>query len=312
MLALDLRSALERYQLHLGIRGYRLGGIATTSRYILEFIEWCEQRAATFVEQVTRDVIERYHLWIHQYRKRDGRPLAAAGQRCKLIPLRGFFKWLARTRLVAIDPAGEMELPKASRRLPRSVLSTREVEQVMAAVELDTPVGVRDRTMLEVLYATGIRRMEIANLEIGDVDLMRKTVLVREGKGGKDRVIPIGERAARWVGNYLETARPALARKSAVRTLFLGAEGNPLSVLWLSTTVANRVRASGIEKRGGCHIFRHTMATLMLEGGADIRCIQAMLGHAELSTTQIYTHVAVANLAQVHAMAHPGVAGSPA
>ena len=131
-------------------------------------------------------------------------------------------------------------------------------------------------------------------------------VLIREGKGGKDRLLPLGERALHWVSEYLERGRPQLAWNQDGKTLFLGAEGKALSPLWLSTLIARRVDAAEIGKRGGCHLWRHTMATLMLEGGADIRFIQAMLGHAEISTTQIYTQVAIRQLQRVHAMTHPG------
>jgi integrase/recombinase XerD len=160
--------------------------------------------------------------------------------------------------------------------------------------------------MMEVLYATGMRRMELARLELGDIEAERCVVLVREGKGGKDRLLPLGERALHWVQQYLDKARPVLAWDADDKTLFLGNEGKPLHPMWLSTVIAKRVDAAEIGKRGSCHLFRHTMATLMLEGGADIRFIQAMLGHAELSTTQIYTQVAIRQLQQVHAMTHPG------
>jgi integrase/recombinase XerD len=199
-----------------------------------------------------------------------------------------------------------MELPRKIKRLPRTVLTAEEAERVMACVDLGTPIGLRDRAMLEVLYATGMRRHEIATLELGDIEAERGVVLIREGKGGKDRLLPLGERALHWVGEYLERSRPQLAWNADDKTLFLGAEGRPLSPLWLSTVIAKRVDAANLSKRGGCHLWRHTMATLMLEGGADLRFIQAMLGHAELSTTQIYTQVAIRQLQAVHAMTHPG------
>jgi integrase/recombinase XerD len=222
------------------------------------------------------------------------------------VPLRGYFKWLTRSGAIPANPAADLELPRKLKRLPRVVLTAGEVERVMACVDLGTPVGLRDRAMLEVLYATGMRRMEIARLELGDVDAERCVVLIREGKGGKDRLIPLGERALHWLRQYLERAREELAWNAQDKTLFLGNEGMPLSPMWLSTVIARRVDAAELGKRGGCHLFRHTMATLMLEGGADIRHIQAMLGHAEISTTQIYTQVAIRQLQQVHAMTHPG------
>jgi integrase/recombinase XerD len=229
-----------------------------------------------------------------------------AGQCCKLVPLRGYFRWLTRVGEIPANPAADLELPRRMKRLPRTVLTEGEVERVMACVDLGTPLGLRDRAMLELLYATGIRRAELAHLDVGDVDTDRAVVFVREGKGGKDRLLPLGERALHWLWRYLERGRPQIAWNADDKTLFLGNEGKPLTLAWLSRVVSLTVDRAELGKRGGPHLFRHTMATLMLEGGADIRFIQAMLGHAELSTTQIYTQVAIRQLAQVHAMTHPG------
>ena len=281
-------------------------GIATAERYIRDFIVWAEERGLHHPSQVSRAVLERYQRWLYHYRKKDGLPLSVPGQRCKLVPLRGFFKWLTRVGEIGANPAADIDLPRKLRRLPRVVLTEHEAERVMAGVDLGTSIGLRDRAMLEVLYATGMRRNEIAHLEIGDLDAERGVVLIREGKGGKDRMIPMGERALHWVGQYLDKARPQLAWNERDATMFLGNEGHPLSPLWLSTLIAKRVDAAELGKRSGCHLWRHTMATLMLEGGADLRFIQAMLGHAELSTTQIYTQVAIRKLQQVHALTHPG------
>ena len=301
-----LTAAMRRYLEHLGTRGYRPMGMATAERYIRDFIAWADERGVTHPSQVSRQVLERYQRWLYHYRKRDGAPLSVAGQRCKLVPLRGFFRWLTKTAEIPANPAADMELPRKIKRLPRTVLTAKEAERVMACVDLGTPIGLRDRAMLEVLYATGMRRHEIAALELGDIEAERGVVLIREGKGGKDRLLPLGDRALHWVGEYLERGRPLLAWNAEDKTLFLGNEGKRLSPLWLSTVIARRVDAAELGKRGGCHLWRHTMATLMLEGGADLRFIQAMLGHAEISTTQIYTQVAIRQLQAVHAMTHPG------
>jgi len=305
----DLRgllAAMRRYLEHLGVRGYRPQGREAAERYIRDFIGWSDERGVTHPSQVTRAVLERYQRWLYHYRKRDACPLSIASQRAKIVPLKGFFRWLTKAAEIPANPAADLELPRKLRKLPRVVLTEDEVERVLAGVDLGTALGVRDRAMMEVLYATGIRRSELARLELGDIEAERCVVLIREGKGGKDRLLPLGERALHWVQQYLDKARPALAWNADDKTLFLGNEGKRLSALWLSTLIAKRVDAAEIGKRGGCHLWRHTMATLMLEGGADIRFIQAMLGHAELSTTQIYTQVAIRQLQRVHAMTHPG------
>jgi integrase/recombinase XerD len=301
-----LFAAMLRYIEHRAMLGSSEQGIYGVERCVRDFIVWADARGVTHPQQVSRPVLERYQRWLFHYRKKDGEPLNVRSQRGKIIPLRGFFKWLTRTGEIPANPAADLDLPRQIKRLPRNVLSIEEAERVMAGADLGSVIGLRDRAMMEVLYATGMRRMEIAGLAIEDVEAERAVVLIRQGKGQKDRLIPLGERALHWVHKYLDEARPQLVWNEQDRTLFLGNEGLPLSPTWLSTVITQYVTKAQIGKRGGCHLWRHTMATLMLEGGADIRFIQAMLGHADISSTQIYTQVAVRQLSQVHAMTHPG------
>lgn len=195
------------------------------------------------------------------------------------------------------------------RRLPKHVLTIAEVEQVMRQPKLDEPRGVRDRAIIETLYSTGMRRRELIGLALFDIDRERGTVMIRQGKGKKDRMIPIGERAIAWIDRYQEEVRPDLVvgRDPAhLATLFLTQTGEPFTPNRLTQLVRGYVEAARLGKSGSCHLFRHTMATLMLENGADIRYIQAMLGHAELSTTQIYTQVSIRRLKEIHTATHPG------
>ena len=166
-------------------------------------------------------------------------------------------------------------------------------------------MGLRDRTMLEAFYSTGIRRMEMANLKLFDLDAERGTIMVRQGKGKKDRMVPIGERALAWAAKYLADARPKLVQEPDDGTLFLTNLGEPFSPNRLTQLVREYVERAELGKTGACHLFRHTMATLMLENGADVRYIQEMLGHAELSTTQIYTQVSIRRLKEIHTATHP-------
>ena len=158
---------------------------------------------------------------------------------------------------------------------------------------------------LEVLYSTGLRRMELVGLDLPDLDAERGVVLVREGKGKKDRLVPIGERAIRWTERYLDHVRQRLAHGRSGRALFLSARGTRIRPTRLTERLHRYLVASGIEKPGSCHVWRHTAATLMHDGGADIRDVQEMLGHAQLSTTQIYTRVSIERLKAVHAKTHP-------
>jgi integrase/recombinase XerD len=221
------------------------------------------------------------------------------------VPLKSFFKWLARNNVILYNPASDLELPKLEKRLPRNVMNAAEAESVINQPDTTTPLGVRDRAILETLYSTGVRRMELVGLTLFDLDVSRGTVMVREGKGKKDRMIPIGERALAWIKKYLVDVRPTLVVPPDGGTLFLTVLGEPLSRNRLGELVREYVEKAGIVKKGSCHLFRHTMATLMLENGADIRFIQEMLGHENLSTTQIYTQVSIRKLKEIHTATHP-------
>lgn len=216
------------------------------------------------------------------------------------MPVRAFFKWLARENRILYNPASELVLPRIERRLPKHVLSAEEVEAVLAQPDLSEPTGVRDRAMLEVLYSTGIRRAELANLALFDLDAERGTLLVRQGKGKKDRMVPIGERAIAWIGRYTDEVRTRFAPTPDEGVIFLTVDGTPFALGRLTQLARRYVNQAKLGKSGACHLFRHTMATLMLEGGADIRYIQAILGHVRLETTEIYTRVSIRQLQAIH------------
>jgi integrase/recombinase XerD len=195
--------------------------------------------------------------------------------------------------------------------LPRHILSVAEVEQVLNACDTTDPLGLRDRAMLETLYSTGMRRAEITSLRVDDVDFRHGTVFVRQGKGGKDRVVPIGERACRWVERYRYGVRTELVDVDDDGVLFLAKHGQGMQAKQLSVIVRGAITAAHLERFEGthpnaaCHLLRHACATHMLENGADIRYIQALLGHADLSTTEVYTRVSIAQLKAVHDRTHP-------
>ena len=297
---------MNRYLEHLKVKGQTEQTLWNVERYVREFIGWCDTRALARPQEITRPILETYQRYLFYYRKRNGQPLSFTSQRCKLSPLKGWFKWLTKNNYLLSNPASEIELPRRIKRLPKHVLTSEEVERVMAQVNITDLLGVRDRAVLETLYSTGLRRMELVHLEVTDIDRERGTLLIRQGKGRKDRLLPIGARALYWIDRYLDQVRLHLVIDHHDQTLFLTRTGERFNECWLSNTVARYVEQANLGKRGSCHLFRHTMATLMLENGCDIRFIQAMLGHAELSTTQIYTQVAIKVLKQMHAATHPG------
>jgi integrase/recombinase XerD len=295
----------------MAARGYSPRTIGNRRAMLAFLAAWLAERGVARPAEVTRPVLESYQRHLFHYRKKDGDPLSFRSQSQRLLAVRAFFKWAARQRHVLHNPASEIELPRAERRLPRPALTAAEAELVLAQPDLADPLGVRDRAILEVFYSTGILRSELAGLAVTDIDHERATLLVRQGKGKKDRMIPIGGRALAWTGRYLAEVRPKLAIGDDDGTLFLTAEGEPFSLDRLTQLASRHVKASGVPKQEACHLFRHTMATLMLEGGADIRYIQAMLGHARLDTTQIYAQVSVRALQAIHAATHPAAGNTP-
>lgn len=286
------------------VHGYSADTVRARKIALRRFIGWCAERDLADPCAISAPVLERYQRHLFTYRKPDGSPLTLGSQHGCLAPLKTWFKWLTREHHIPSNPASELQLPKQPKRLPRTLLAIADIEAILHEAEPATPAGLRDRAMLELLYATGLRRMELPALQRYDVDLNRKWVFVREGKGRRDRVVPLGERAAAWLDKYLHEARPQLLAGEC-EALFVSDYGEAISPAWLADKVKRYMAFAGIDKPGATHLFRHACATHMLENGADIRYIQEMLGHANLATTEIYTHVSIDKLQQIHAATHP-------
>ena len=289
----------------LRVRNYSERTVGNRELYLGVFIRWAEERGITRPAEVTKPIMDRYQRYLYHYRKKDGKPLSIRSQYSHLVPVRAFFKWLTKYNHILYNPASELELPRLDKRLPKHVLTAGEAEQVLMQTNIGNPLGIRDRAILEVLYSTGIRRMELIGLNLYDLDVERGTLMIRQGKGKKDRMVPVGERAIAWCEKYIYEVRPGYVVEPDEGRLFLTAEGESFSANRLTQLVRNYVNAADIGKKGACHLFRHTMATLMLENGADIRFIQQMLGHADLNSTQIYTHVSIRKLKEIHTATHP-------
>jgi integrase/recombinase XerD len=285
--------------------GYREMGVVLRGKALKRFVAWADERGIRSVTEVTLPILERYQRYLYHYRKPDGAPLAFTSQQLLLVPLKGWFKWLTRSRHILYNPASELVLPRKPMRLPVHVLSVADVEHLINQAKVTTDWGVRDRAILEVLYSTGVRRSELAALAVFDWDRSRGAITVRQGKGGKDRVVPIGERAAAWLGKYVDEVRPSLSREPDGGSLFLTDYGEPFEKNRLGDLVRRYLDYAGVKAPGSCHLLRHACATHMLENGADIRFIQALLGHADLSSTQIYTNVSILKLKEIHAATHP-------
>lgn len=279
--------------------------LKTQTHHDYRFILWAAERGLNYAADVTRPALERYQRHLYQYRKTNGEPLSSRTQRTALQPLQVWFSWMTKQSLILANPAADLELPRLERRLPRTILSVEQVEEVLTLCDLTTAQGIRDRALLELLWSTGIRRGEVVGLDIYSVDGSRKIITIVQGKGKQDRVLPIGERALWWLQHWQQSVRPDVQVAPECKALFLAMDGIAgLTASGITMAVVPYLRASSI-KKGSCHLFRHAMATQMLENGADLRWIQAMLGHRSVESTQIYTQVSIRALQAVHASTHP-------
>ena len=302
-------NALTRYQAAFheweAVVAYSPRTIEAQRHALRRFIAWCDERGLGKPQDITRPILERYQRHVYHHRKANGQPLTVSAQLGLILPLQAWFKWLTKQNHILYNPAADLDLPTRPKALPKGLLSIGQVEDVLNGCDIAKPEGLRMRAMLEVLYSTGIRRFELAGVKLFDVDVERGALMVRQGKGAKDRLVPVGERACAWVDKYLREVRPELATGADDYRLFLDDDGRGFTPERIGDLVRRQLTAAGIEHPGSCHLFRVACATHMLENGADIRFIQSLLGHAKLDTTQIYTLVSLAKLKDVHNATHP-------
>lgn len=309
-----LHAYLQAYNDWALAAGYSAHTMTSRRAAVLRFIVWCDERGIQRPTELTRPMLERYQRHLYQHRKTNGAPLSVVAQLGLLNAITAWFRWMVRQHHLLHNPAADLELPKKPQTLPKTILSIAQVESVLNQCSqgdqnnqnaTHTLLGIRNRALMELFYSSGIRRMELTALKLYDVDTERGTLMVRLGKGGKDRFIPLGTRACAWVDKYLHSVRSEIVSGYDDQTLFLDDFGQPMTVRFLGDLVRRHLEAAGITTPGACHVFRHAMATHMLENGADIRFIQAMLGHASLETTQIYTRVSMSKLKEIHSATHP-------
>lgn len=305
-----LATLADEYFERLRILNRTPAAIKTMESNLKSFLIWAEERGLLEPARITRTILESYQraLWAH--RRKNGKPLGISTQRARLNGLRQFFAWLCKQHVLEANPASELDLPRPEKRLPIEALSVAEVEAVLSQPNIEDPLGIRDRAILELFYSTAIRRVELVRLEVSDLNREKRLLRVRLGKGRKDRVLPVGARALRWVGKYLDDVRPLLMVGTDEPALFLSGYGEPFSKDVLGRKVIEYIKKAGTGRKGGAHLLRHTCATHLLEGGADIRYIQQLLGHESLETTAIYTEVSIIQLQAVHARCHPAENGA--
>ncbi len=290
-------------------RGLARGTVAYRRVYLAQLVAWLHERGVTTAAQVTPSVLEEYlvHLKgrVTDYNRRSPSPLSVKTLAAEASVLRSFFSWLAKRHVVLFNPAETLVLGDRSQPLPKTVLTESEVQALLAAPGLDA-VGLRDRAILETLYSTALRRAELCALDLYDLDAAGELVRVRQGKGRKDRYVPVGAHALAALRRYLHQARPDLVVTPKEPALFVASiTGRRLGRQTLNLIARKHGESAGIGQRVTPHVLRHTCATHLLQGGADLRHVQAILGHASIATTQVYTRVAVEDLAAVHRRSHP-------
>ncbi|MCG8672223.1 MAG: tyrosine-type recombinase/integrase [Pseudomonadales bacterium] len=239
-------------------------------------------------------------------KQQDGKQLSINSQHKFLTDVKLFLRRLYQRKLISDSSFESFEMPRCQKRLPRAVLSRAEVELIFRMPMLrGDDRGIRDRAILELYYASAIRRSELVRLTLDHIDLISRVISVIEAKGMKDRWIPISQRACNWLDRYIKEVRYKHLTLDSEGRLFINAEGEPMKSDYVGQMVGKYIRRSGVNKPGACHLFRHSVATSMLDNGADLRYVQELLGHADISTTQIYTHVSIEKLKSVYLSSHP-------
>jgi integrase/recombinase XerD len=271
--------------------------LAAYRRDLAAFGHWLEQERNQALNAAASGDVEAWLAWRFA---QHAQPRSAARY---TSTLKRFYRYLLRENLIAADPTLNLDSPKLPRALPKT-LTEADVERLLDSADTSTSLGLRDRAMLETLYATGLRVSELVGLKLTAVNL-NDGVLRVTGKGNKDRLVPLGEEAVQWLRRYLEEARPVLLARNLCDQVFVTARGSGMTRQAFWYLIKRRARAAGISRPLSPHTLRHAFATHLLNHGADLRVVQMLLGHSDISTTQIYTHVARERLKQLHAQHHP-------
>lgn len=278
-------------------KGLSENTIAAYRRDLNHYLNYLAAQKISNLDFIDRQIVQQWFGVLHD----EGRSTKSIARFTSTI--RSFHQFALREKYAAKDPTVLIETPKYERKLP-DVLSIDEIDLLLTTPETSKNNGYRDRTMLELLYATGIRVSELINIEVKDVNLLMGFVKVF-GKGNKERIIPLGETVIELLKTYIENVRPQLLKKQVTHTLFLNMQGKPLTRQGIWKIIKQTGAKAGIQKRLTPHTLRHSFATHLLENGADLRAVQEMLGHSDISTTQLYTHVSKTQIRKMYQQYHP-------
>ena len=307
---MKIKAAAQLYLKHLKTIGRAYYTIKSTRYGLKSLATFLEDEQVRYIEDLNRDVLEDYQEDLSYRFTAQGTPLGRSTREKLINVAQGFTRYLKHQDYLLNDPGETLTPPKRGRRLPKSIMSHSEVKQLLNAPDRRTSRGQRDRIILQILYDTGIRRSEMARMRITDLDLDTGYIRIC-GKGDKDRVVPVSEKVCELIQNYLLFVRPAFVKAADPGHLVLNRSGKPIAANGIYIIVKTWAKRAGIKKKVTTHSLRHTCATHMLKNGAPVRHIQEMLGHESLESTQIYTHVTINDLKQVHAKYHPSQQTTP-
>jgi integrase/recombinase XerD len=303
---MKISELINRYLKSMAVRGRAKLTIRSAKYGLRDFNRFLEAEKIFDIEELTGEIMTEYQQELAFRLTARGTPLSLRSQSQMLAVTKNFTQFLKEADYLIHDPGDKIKLPKKPRPLPKVILSMPELEQVMKGPDSQTNQGYRNLVILEVLYDTGIRRAEVANLQLRDLDLDGGYIHIRSGKGDKDRVVPLSGRVSNLVRSYIEAVRASFIHGNDQGYLILNRWGDRMDGSGIWAAVKRSAHLSGIKKNITTHTFRHTCATHMLKHGAPIRHVQELLGHESLESTQIYTRVTINDLKEIHARCHPG------
>ncbi|MBI5805551.1 tyrosine-type recombinase/integrase [candidate division TA06 bacterium] len=301
-----MNDILSAFTGQLKVKNYSAKSIAAYSGHLAGFFAYLKSQGIGDIRQVNKGAITAYLLSLREHLTKAGKPYSTSTMCLKVRAVKRLFEYLEKANVVLINPAEDIKEPKKATSLPRSVLTPEEARKILDAPNLSTTAGIRARAILEAFYSTGLRLEEMARLTIYDCDLQGGYLRVNKGKGAKDRVIPLGKHAARFLKEYITHIRPQWTKNNkGVKALLVNRQGQALSTEVIGIMVRTYARKAGITKKVSPHTFRHTFATQLVKNGADITAVQKMLGHSDLSATQVYLRVAGTEVKRTHSKSHP-------
>ena len=299
-----MKDHIDAFLDHLKARGYAQTTLENYNRAFRPFLAWLRTRGIEKPEQITSGHLSEYQEYLyHEYS--PGKTLTLSYQMNLLKILKPLFRYLCEQGRVLSDPSVKLSLPKLPRRLPRDILSKREIRLILKNPDIKTLSGFRDRLIFELLYATGIRKSELFHLSTQDINIKRREIMIRLGKGAKDRVVPIPKKTAELLEKYLYSVRPELINETKTHALIINDRGGPYNRGNMDYLMKRTLSALKLKKHITTHSFRHTCATHLLKNRADIRVIQELLGHKTLASTQQYTRVDITDLRRMIDKHHP-------